>query len=82
MGRTQLQNLRRHRQQRLQIKRTGLAIADERRCPRLAGFDAVTELAGKDTAAGKTFEIWVKRYWEKKAAGEQNIQIEPETLDE
>ncbi|MGA7781918.1 MAG: adenosyl-hopene transferase HpnH [Paraburkholderia sp.] len=37
---------------------------------------------GKDTAAGKTFENWVKRYWEKKAAGEQNIQIEPETLDE
>jgi hopanoid biosynthesis associated radical SAM protein HpnH len=35
---------------------------------------------GKDTAAGKTFENWVKRYWEKKAAGEQNIQIEPEYL--
>jgi len=37
---------------------------------------------GKDTAAGKTFENWVKRYWEKKAAGEKNIQIEPEFLDE
>jgi hypothetical protein len=37
---------------------------------------------GKDTAAGKTFENWVKRYWEKKAAGETNIQIEPECLDE
>lgn len=36
---------------------------------------------GRDTAAGKTFEAWVKRYWEKKAAGEQNIQIEPEKLD-
>jgi hopanoid biosynthesis associated radical SAM protein HpnH len=35
---------------------------------------------GKDTAAGKTFENWVKRYWEKKAAGETNIQIEPEYL--
>jgi hopanoid biosynthesis associated radical SAM protein HpnH len=35
---------------------------------------------GKDTAAGKTHENWVKRYWEKKAAGEQNIQIEPEYL--
>jgi hypothetical protein len=35
---------------------------------------------GKDTAAGKTFENWVKRYKEKKAAGEQNIQIEPEYL--
>ena len=36
---------------------------------------------GRDTAAGKTFEAWVKKYWEKKAAGETNIQIEPERLD-
>lgn len=36
---------------------------------------------GRDTAAGKTFEAWVKKYWEKKAAGETNIQIEPEKLD-
>lgn len=36
---------------------------------------------GSDRAAGKTFEAWVKRYWEKKAAGEKNIQIEPERLD-
>ncbi|MGH8778478.1 adenosyl-hopene transferase HpnH [Paraburkholderia sp.] len=37
---------------------------------------------GKDTAAGKSFESWIKRYWEKKAAGEKNIQIEPEYLGE
>ena len=37
--------------------------------------------SGRDTAAGKTFEAWVKKYWEKKAAGEKNIQIAPETLD-
>jgi hypothetical protein len=36
---------------------------------------------GKDTAAGKSFETWVKKYHEKKAAGEKNIQIEPEKLD-
>ena len=36
---------------------------------------------GRDTAAGKTFEAWVKKYWEKKAAGEKNIQIEPERLE-
>jgi hypothetical protein len=36
---------------------------------------------GRDTAAGKTFEAWVQKYWEKKAAGERNIQIEPEKLD-
>ena len=37
--------------------------------------------SGRDTAAGRTFEAWVKKYWEKKAAGEQNIQIVPEKLD-
>ena len=35
---------------------------------------------GRDSAAGKTFEAWVKKYWEKKAAGEKNIRIEPEKL--
>jgi hypothetical protein len=39
------------------------------------------EFSGKDTAAGKRFEDWVKHYWEKKAAGETNIQIVPEKLD-
>jgi hypothetical protein len=42
---------------------------------------AALAFSGKDTAAGKTFEAWVKKYWEKKAAGEKNIQIEPEKLD-
>ncbi len=39
------------------------------------------QFTGRDTAAGKTFEAWVKKYWEKKAAGEKNIQIAPEKLD-
>ncbi len=42
---------------------------------------AALAFSGRDTAAGKTFEAWVKKYWEKKAAGEKNIQIEPERLD-
>jgi hypothetical protein len=42
---------------------------------------AALNFSGKDTAAGKRFEDWVKHYWEKKAAGEKNIQIEPEKLD-
>jgi len=37
--------------------------------------------SGKDTAAGKSFETWVKKYREKKAAGEKNIQLEPEKLE-
>jgi hypothetical protein len=36
---------------------------------------------GRDTAAGKSFETWVKKYHEKKAAGEKNIRLEPEKLD-
>jgi len=45
------------------------------------GDIAALVFTGRDTAAGKTFEAWVKKYWEKKQAGEQNIQIEPEKLD-
>jgi hypothetical protein len=47
----------------------------------LYGEIAALAFTGRDTAAGKTFEAWVKKYWEKKAAGEKNIQIEPEKLD-
>jgi hypothetical protein len=36
---------------------------------------------GKDTAAGKSFDAWVKKYKEKKAAGETEIGIDPEPLD-
>ncbi len=42
---------------------------------------AALQFSGRDTAAGKTFEAWVRKYWEKKAAGEKNIQITPEALD-
>ena len=42
---------------------------------------AALNFSGRDTAAGKTFDAWVKKYWEKKASGETNIQIEPEKLD-
>jgi hypothetical protein len=42
---------------------------------------AALKFSGRDTAAGKTFEAWVKKYWAKKAAGEKDIQIEPEKLD-
>ena len=39
------------------------------------------EFSGKDRAAGKHWEDWVKAYNEKKAAGEQNIALHPERLD-
>jgi hypothetical protein len=36
---------------------------------------------GKDTAAGKSWEAWMKKYEEKKAAGEKNIGLQPEALE-
>jgi|SRR6516225_4761082 hypothetical protein len=43
---------------------------------------AALAFTGKDTAAGKSFAAWVKKYNEKKAAGEKNIGIESESLDD
>jgi len=42
---------------------------------------AALAFTGRDTAAGKTFEAWVRKYWEKKAAGETDIAIHPESLE-
>ena len=46
-------------------------------------YDQIAALAftGKDSAAGKSWETWVRKYNEKKAAGEKNIRLEPEKLD-
>lgn len=45
-------------------------------------YDRITRLAftGKDTAAGKSWENWVRRYVEKRMAGEQ-ASIESDPLD-
>jgi hypothetical protein len=42
---------------------------------------AALAFTGKDTAAGKSFEAWVKKYQAKKAAGEKNIGIEAEPIE-
>jgi hypothetical protein len=36
---------------------------------------------GRDAAAGKSWEAWVKKYMEKKAAGERNIELKPDSLE-
>lgn len=36
---------------------------------------------GRDTAAGKSWEAWVRKYWEKRAAGEKGIGLQPEALE-
>jgi hypothetical protein len=39
------------------------------------------EFTGKDRAAGKQWADWVKKYNERKAAGEKGIALNPEALD-
>jgi hypothetical protein len=42
---------------------------------------AALAFTGRDTAAGKSWEAWMKKYAAKKAAGEKNIALEPEPLE-
>jgi hypothetical protein len=42
---------------------------------------AALAFTGRDTAAGKSWEAWVRKYQEKKAAGEKDIQLRPEALE-
>jgi hypothetical protein len=42
---------------------------------------AALVFSGRDMAAGKSWEAWLKNYWERKAAGEKNIGLEPEALE-
>jgi hypothetical protein len=42
---------------------------------------AALAFSQRDPAAGKSWEAWVKKYWEKKAAGEKNIGIDAEKLE-
>jgi len=72
-------------------RRTGKTLADSavRLFPKDSDRKIAIEYAdiaalaftGRDTAAGKSFEAWVRKYWEKKAAGEKDIGIQAETLE-
>jgi hypothetical protein len=42
---------------------------------------AALAFTGRDTAAGKSWEAWVRKYWERKATGEKGIALEPESLE-
>jgi hypothetical protein len=46
-------------------------------------YEEIAALAftGRDMAAGKSWENWVRQYWEKKAAGEKDISLQPEKLE-
>lgn len=41
---------------------------------------AALAFTGKDMAAGKSWETWVRQYWEKRMAGE-HISLHPEELE-
>jgi hypothetical protein len=59
-----------------------MILATEADRPQIPYSDiAALAFTGRDTAAGKSYEAWVKKYWEKRAAGEKNISIEPEALE-
>jgi hypothetical protein len=69
-------------------RRTGKSLADSyvRVLPQEGGqrrdiaYAEIAALAftGRDPAAGKSWEAWVKKYEEKKAAGESNIGLHPD----
>ncbi|HYL65155.1 MAG TPA: hypothetical protein VE077_21280 [Candidatus Methylomirabilis sp.] len=42
---------------------------------------AALAFTGRDTAAGKSWEAWVRKYWEKKTAGQSGLTLQPESLD-
>jgi hypothetical protein len=71
-------------------RRAGQGLADSR--VRLIAKDgakvsiaysdiAALAFSGRDMAAGKNWENWVRQYWERKAAGEKNISLQPDTLE-
>lgn len=72
-------------------RRTGKSLADSavRLYPKSGNqklsvaYAEIAALAftGKDTAAGKSWEAWMKKYREKKASGEKNIGLQPESLE-
>jgi hypothetical protein len=43
---------------------------------------AALAFTGRDTAAGKSWEAWMKKYAAKKAAGEKDLSLHPEPLEE
>jgi hypothetical protein len=72
-------------------RRSGATLKDSlvRLCPKNSnqkvsisyGDIAALAFTGRDTAAGKSWEAWMKQYARKKAAGEKDLSLHPEPLD-
>ena len=59
---------------RLMVKRGG---------KRAVSYSEISGLSftGRDMADGRSWEAWVRKYAERKAAGESNIELVPEAID-
>ena len=42
---------------------------------------AALAFSSRDPAAGKSWEAWVRKYWEKKSSGDGNLTLRPEPLE-
>jgi len=42
---------------------------------------AALAFSGRDPAAGKSWEAWVRKYWEKKSSGAGDLSLQPESLE-
>ena len=42
---------------------------------------AALAFTGRDPAAGKSWEAWMRKYWEKKAVDESGLSLQPEPLE-
>ena len=42
---------------------------------------AALAFSGRDPAAGKSWEAWVRKYWEKKASGQGGASLQPDSLE-
>jgi len=42
---------------------------------------AALAFSGRDPAAGKSWDAWVRKYWTKKTTGEGDANLQPESLD-
>ena len=58
-----------------------IATSDGRKVSVAYSDIAGLAFSGRDMAAGRNWENWVRQYWERKAAGEKNISLEPEELE-
>jgi hypothetical protein len=42
---------------------------------------AALAFSGRDPAAGRSWDAWVRKYWNKKTSGEGDLSLQPESLD-